>query len=113
VRLFRRTPGIDAAEAADRLAARTVVIVDVRQDAEWKKGHIKGALHIPLTRLSGRLQQLPHDTAIVTVCRSGHRSALAARTLTRHGHQVLNLRGGMNAWARAGLPLTTRNARNK
>jgi rhodanese-related sulfurtransferase len=56
---------------------------------------------------------LPHDTAIVTVCRSGHRSALAARTLSRAGHDVLNLKGGLNAWSRAGLPLTTRNARNK
>jgi rhodanese-related sulfurtransferase len=113
VGLFTRTPRIDAAEAADRLAAGTVVVVDVRQDAEWKTGHIRGAIHIPLTQLSGRLQQLPHDTAIVTVCRSGHRSALAARTLSRAGHDVLNLKGGLNAWARAGLPLTTRNARNK
>ncbi len=43
---------------------------------------------------------------IVTACRSGHRRALAARTLTRAGHDVLNLHGGMNAWARAGPPLS-------
>jgi len=112
VHLFTRTPQIDAAEAADRLAARTVVVVDVRQHAEWKTGHIKGAIHIPLTQLSSRLHQLPHDKPIVTVCRSGHRSALAARTLTRHGHDVLNLRGGINAWSRARLPLSSSNALN-
>jgi rhodanese-related sulfurtransferase len=105
VRPFSRTATIDARTAADRIATGSVIVVDVRQQAEWKTGHIEGALHIPLTQLSNRQHQLPSDKTIVTVCRSGHRSALAARTLTRAGHDVLNLRGGMNAWARAGLPL--------
>jgi rhodanese-related sulfurtransferase len=107
VRLFTRTQSIDAGNAAKLLAARTAVVVDVRQHAEWKTGHIHDAIHIPLTQLSSRQHQLPRGKTIVTVCRSGHRSALAARTLTRAGHDVLNLCGGMNAWARAGLPLTT------
>jgi len=83
-------------------------VVDVRQHAEWKTGHIHGAIHIPLAQLSSRLRQLPNGKPIVTVCRSGHRSAIAARTLTRAGHDVLNPRDGMNAWVRAGLPLSTR-----
>jgi rhodanese-related sulfurtransferase len=106
VRLFTQTRTIDAGSAADLLAARSVVVVDVGQHAEWETGHIQGAIHIPLTQLSSRLHQLPRDKTIVTVCRSGHRSALAARTLTRAGHDVFNLRGGVNAWARAGLPLS-------
>ena len=106
MRLFTRTHGIDADSAADLLAAQTIVVVDVRQHAEWKTGHIQDAIHIPLGQLSRRQQQLPRGKTIVTVCRSGHRSALAARTLTRAGHEVLNLRGGMNAWAQAGLPLS-------
>jgi rhodanese-related sulfurtransferase len=104
--LFTRMRPVDAAGAADLLAARSAVVVDVREHAEWKTGHIQGAIHIPLAHLSGRLAQLPSGKTIVTVCRSGHRSAAAARTLTRAGHDVLNLRGGMNAWARAGLPLS-------
>jgi rhodanese-related sulfurtransferase len=104
--LFTRTRPIDAGSAADLLAARSVVVLDVREPAEWKTGHIQGALHIPLAQLANRLPQLPSGKTIVTVCRSGHRSAVAARTLTRAGHDVLNLRGGMNAWARAGLPLS-------
>jgi rhodanese-related sulfurtransferase len=104
--LFARTRPIDAAGTADLLAARSAFVVDVREHAEWKTGHIQGAVHIPLSQLSNRLTQLPSGKTIVTVCRSGHRSALAARTLTRAGHDVLNLRGGMNAWVRAGLPLT-------
>lgn len=111
MRLFTRTPTIDAGGAADLLAARSAVAVDVRQDAEWKTGHIRDATHIPLGQLSSRQHQLPRGKTIITFCRSGHRSALAARTLTRAGHDVRNLRGGMKAWARAGLPLT--NARAK
>jgi rhodanese-related sulfurtransferase len=113
MRLFTRTPTIDADGAADLLAARSVVVVDVRQHAEWKTGHIEDAIHIPLTQLSSRHHQLPRGKTIVTVCRSGHRSALAARTLARAGHEVLNLRGGMNAWARAELPLSPNSARDK
>ena len=54
------------------------------------------------------MSKLPAGKTIVTVCASGHRSAAAARTLTRAGHDVLNLHGGMSAWTRAGLPLSTR-----
>ena len=109
--LFTQTRTIDHSSAADLLAARSVVVLDVRQHVEWKTGHIRDAIHIPLTQLPSRLHQLPRGDTIITVCRSGHRSALAARTLTRAGHDVLNLRGGMNAWATAGLPLS--NARVK
>ena len=109
--LFTRTPKIDAADAAELIAARTAVVVDVRQNAEWKTGHIQGAIHIPLGTLPSRMNQLPNGKTIVTVCGSGHRSAVAARTLPRAGHDVLNLRGGRSAWARAGLPLSTNKAR--
>ena len=105
MRLFSRTTTIDARTAADRIAAGSVIVVDVRQQAEWRTGHIRGAVHMPLTQLPHRLRQLPSDKTIVTVCRSGHRSGIAARALTRAGHDVLDLRGGMNAWARAGLPI--------
>jgi rhodanese-related sulfurtransferase len=110
---FSRTPSLDAATTADMLAARRATLVDVRQHGEWKKGHIHGSLHIPLAQLAGRLHQLPQGSTIVTVCQSGHRSAVAARTLIRAGHDVHNLRGGINAWARAGLPLSTGGGRRR
>ncbi len=106
--LFTRTPRIDPAGAAELIAARSALVVDVRQNGEYKRGHIQGAIHIPLAQLSSRMGKLPAGKTIVTVCQSGHRSATAARTLTRAGHDVLNLRGGMNAWRRAGLPIGTR-----
>ena len=45
---------------------------------------------------------------MVTVCRSGARSARAATMLARQGREVSNLAGGMRAWARAGLPVVAR-----
>ena len=111
MRLFARTAGIDAAGAADLLAAGSAVIVDVRQRSEWMTGPIDGALHIPLSQLGRRLDQLPRGKTIVTVCRTGHRSGLAARTLARAGHDVLNLNGGIKAWARTGLPVVRKDRR--
>jgi rhodanese-related sulfurtransferase len=104
-RFLKRTPAIDARGAADLIAARQALVLDVRHPSEWRSGHIREAVHIPLTHLSSRLHQLPQGTPVVTVCRSGHRSAVAARMLARAGYDVRNLNGGMNAWLRAGLPV--------
>lgn len=103
--LFTRTAHVDAATLGERLAAGGVLVIDVRQPAEWRSGHIRGSVNLPLVGLAGRLDRLPQDRTIVAVCASGHRSALAARTLHRAGYQTENLKGGMRSWARAGLPI--------
>jgi rhodanese-related sulfurtransferase len=107
VGLFSRAGHADAASVAERLADRSVVVVDVRQPAEWRRGHIGGSLNLPLPHLGTRLHLLPKDTTIVAVCASGHRSAVATRTLQRAGYRAENLRGGIRSWSRAGLPLQT------
>jgi rhodanese-related sulfurtransferase len=71
---------------------------------EWRRGHIPGSENLPLLHLKSRLSALPREKTIVTVCASGHRSATAARTLQRAGYQAENLKGGIYAWTRAGLP---------
>jgi rhodanese-related sulfurtransferase len=105
VGLFTRTAHVAAATVAERLADRSVIVIDVRQPAEWRRGHIRASLNLPLTQLGSRLHRLPNDKTIVAVCASGHRSAVAARTLQRAGYQAENLKGGMRAWSRAGLPV--------
>ncbi len=80
-------------------------LLDVREDDEWRAGHIDGSQHIPLRALADRLAELPSDRAIVAVCRSGSRSAVAVRGLRQLGFAAENLDGGVTAWARAGLPL--------
>ncbi len=106
MRLFSRTPQIDAARAAELVSARDAVVVDVRSRSEWTTGHIEGALHIPLPQLGRRLREVPTGKTVVAVCRSGHRSTLAARTLAAAGREAFSLRGGMKAWGRTELPLT-------
>lgn len=85
---------------------RGAILLDVREPSEWQSGHAPGARHIPLGQLSHRTGELPKDREIVAVCRSGNRSSVAAGLLRRAGFaQVKNLRGGMIAWAKQGLPV--------
>jgi len=111
VGLFTRTPSVEPEQAAERLRNREAVVVDVRQHNEWRAGRIRGAVHIPLHELAAQIDRMPRDRTLITVCRSGHRSAAAARALHRVGYEVENLRGGMMQWARAGLPLEPANGR--
>ncbi|HZD66727.1 MAG TPA: rhodanese-like domain-containing protein [Acidimicrobiales bacterium] len=103
-RLRRPYAEVGPARAHQVLEAGAV-LVDVRERQEWNAGHAPQATHIPLGQLERRLDDLPEGRALVTVCRSGQRSARAAALLGRHGREVSNLAGGMHAWARAGLPV--------
>lgn len=83
------------------------VLVDVREPDEWSAGHAADAIHIPLAQLTEHLAELPADREIITVCRSGRRSATAATLLNWHGLRATNLGGGMTDWVAAGLPIVT------
>lgn len=109
-RLFPGRPTVSPAQARD-LQAGGAILLDVREDGEWQAGHAPKARHIPLRRLPARLRDLPPNRTVITVCRSGHRSAQAAALLARDGQDVLNLAGGMRAWARAGLPVVASGGR--
>lgn len=82
-------------------------ILDVREDDEWVAGRIDSARHIPLAELPGRSGELDRTGVIVTVCRSGNRSDQAATYLRTAGFTAQNMDGGMQRWARDGLPYTT------
>lgn len=106
--VFRRPyRSVSAAQAAT-LAADGAILLDVREPHEWQAGHAPRARHIPLSQVPRRAAELPPGRAVVTVCRSGARSARAAALLARDGREVCNLSGGMHAWARAGLPIVAR-----
>lgn len=76
------------------------LILDVRETEELKICALPIFLHIPLGDLTREWEQLPRDRAIVTVCHHGRRSLQAAIFLKFHGFEkVLNLKGGMQAWA--------------
>lgn len=101
--LFTRTQTITPQDAADRLSAGTLVLVDVREPAEVREARIPGAVTIPLGQLPARLGELDAATPVAFVCRSGARSAQATKAAAKAGLDAANVRGGIMAWARAGL----------
>jgi rhodanese-related sulfurtransferase len=86
-------------------------VVDVRYPNEWEAGHIDGAVHIPGDYIFDRVDELDRSRPVVTVCRSGSRSAEAAEDLASEGFDVQNLEGGMDAWVAEGLPIRTDDGR--
>jgi glyoxylase-like metal-dependent hydrolase (beta-lactamase superfamily II)/rhodanese-related sulfurtransferase len=90
--------GIDELDLADP----GVLILDVRQPAERADGAIPGSRHIVLGDLPQRMSELPRDRTVWTVCRSGHRAAIAASLLDRAGIAVTAVaRGGVPSSGRA------------
>lgn len=84
---------------ADKAGA-AVTVVDVRAPREYAAGHLHVAINIPLPDLPRRLGELPLDSPLVFVCRSGARSWSAATQAAGAGRQSLaHLEGGMLAWA--------------
>jgi rhodanese-related sulfurtransferase len=80
----------------------------VREEDEYKAGHVLNSTLIPLGKLKQRIGELEkfRDRPVVVVCRSGNRSATACATLGKQGFtQAYNLAGGVNAWQKAKLPL--------
>src|SRR5579859_3114018 len=97
---------VTPAEAQQRLGEGAAIIVDVREKDEWRGGHIPGAKHIPLGDLQKRSSEILSAPDVVFVCRSGNRSATAAKAFEKTGHpSVSSLAGGMEAWQRTGLPV--------
>jgi rhodanese-related sulfurtransferase len=97
---------LTAADAKARIDSKEpLIILDVRQPDEFQAGHIAGAKLIPLGDLPGRLDELPKDSEILCVCRSGARSSSAVNQLTHAGFNAINLRGGMMGWQSAGYPV--------
>ena len=88
-------------EEARKMMGRSggATFLDVRQPKEYERGHIPGAVLIPLKELPQRLQELNPSRPVVAYCASGMRSSAAARILKGAGlERVYNLRGGMKAW---------------
>ncbi|WP_404450561.1 sulfurtransferase TusA family protein [Virgibacillus necropolis] len=92
------TTGLDELQNKIKLE-ESLVILDVREPAEFAFGHIPDAVNIPLGVLEERLEEIDKDNEVHVICRTGNRSDLAAQTLFENGFKnVKNVIPGMSKW---------------
>lgn len=100
---LEQVPQISVQELYQQLGQLTVL--DVRNPVEWESGHLQGATHIPLDRLSKRMGEVNAQRPLAVHCKSGYRSSIAASLLKRNGFAaVMNVIGGFDAWRACQLP---------
>ena len=92
-------------QAQAALADDSAQLIDVREPYEWEAGRIHGAQHIELEHLAGRADEVDKEKPVIFQCRMGRRSALATDAFRAVGFDAYNMRGGIQAWTEAGLPL--------
>jgi rhodanese-related sulfurtransferase len=83
------------------------VLLDVREDDEWRRGHAAGARHIPMGEVPARVDEIDPQAKLYVICKAGGRSQKVAQYLVRSGYEPVNVSGGMLAWANAGRPVVT------
>ncbi len=86
-------------------AGEDLVVLDVRQDDDWRAGHVSGSRNIYVGRLESKVAEVDRSKPVATFCTVGHRAGLAASILQRSGHpRVYNVLGSWDAWRAAGFP---------
>jgi hydroxyacylglutathione hydrolase len=101
-RPVERIEAIDLAELARRLdGSGGPLVLDVRNAAEYESAHIPGSLHIPFGQLPDRIDEVPRERPVATICKAGKRSGLAASILQREGFEgVIHVsRGNAATWS--------------
>ncbi len=94
--------------AVTKMNSEEVIVIDVREPHEFIKGHIDGAINIPLGKFDEQLNTLEKykDKSILVVCQSGTRSTPACKSLIKAGFsKVFSLTGGMQSWEDNKLPI--------
>lgn len=104
----RNVTEISAAQARKQAEAGDAVLIDVREESDWREGHAEGATHLNRGVIELEIEeQIPDVTKpIICYCGGGSRSALVAESLQKMGYEnVHSLSGGLRAWKDSGLPM--------
>lgn len=95
--------GIEPRDVIERREARdSLLVLDCREPREWNEMRIPASLHMPMSQIPERLEELDRDADIVVVCAHGVRSLIVADYLQRQGRAARSLRGGLAMWIHAG-----------
>ena len=98
---------ISPAEAQEQTERGDTVLIDVREEEDWRDDHAKGAKHLDRGSIELEIEeQLPDlKTPIICYCGGGSRSALVVESLQKMGYEnVRSMAGGFRAWKEAGMP---------
>ncbi|HXR25553.1 MAG TPA: rhodanese-like domain-containing protein [Candidatus Binataceae bacterium] len=99
----------DFRETKKRLdAGGKFILIDTREDSEWARGHIPGAIHLGRGIIERDIEKtIPdRDALVILYCGGGYRSALAADNLQKMGYRnVISMDGGWRGWTEAGFPV--------
>jgi rhodanese-related sulfurtransferase len=105
---FGKVRDIAPGEATRLINHENAVIVDMRNDKDYRDGHIVNAVQVPADKnaAAGKLEKY-RDRPLIVCCRSGNQSLRLCNELSKKGFaSVYNLKGGLHAWQQAGLPLS-------
>jgi rhodanese-related sulfurtransferase len=104
----RQNDNVISRNEAASLSRQKAVLLDVRPRAEFKAGHLRGAINIPIDELPNRFKELPRDQRIVAYCRGVYclLADEAAELLIAHGFDVVRLDGGWPEWQSEGRPVS-------
>jgi rhodanese-related sulfurtransferase len=89
-------------------AGEKMILVDTREDSEWVRGHIPGAIHLSKGIIERDIEKTVPDrnAPLVLYCGGGFRSALAGDNLQKMGYtNVVSMDGGWRGWTEAGFPV--------
>jgi rhodanese-related sulfurtransferase len=87
---------------AERRNGHQPILLDCREDHEWRQVRIPGSLHIPMRQIPGRLAEIDRAADIVVVCAHGNRSYSVTGYLIENGFAAASLRGGVADWQARG-----------
>jgi rhodanese-related sulfurtransferase len=89
-------------------AGEKIILVDTREDVEWARGHIPGAIHLGRGIIERDIEKTvpDKDAPLVLYCGGGYRSALAADNLQKMGYRnVISMESGWRGWTECGFPI--------
>ncbi len=98
---------VSTAEATTMINRQNALVLDIRDKADFKAGHLVNAVNIPYASLAQRMNELEkeRERPIVLVCKTGQTVSMAGKMLREKGFNAVRMKGGMMEWNSQNLPV--------